>query len=86
MDTWGYRMVWFRGIHLAPIFTIVIGSADGLHFVTHVQEARKEGKDRFYSIAVTLKMVGIPMIITTVTSVAGFMALLAMKPKANPCY
>lgn len=64
---------------LAPIFTIVIGSADGLHFVTHVQEARKEGHGTLESIAVTLKMVGIPMIITTVTSVAGFVALLALK-------
>ncbi|MCK5757678.1 MAG: MMPL family transporter [Clostridiales bacterium] len=64
---------------LAPIFTIVIGSADGLHFVTHVQESRKEGKGTLESIAVTLKMVGIPMIITTVTSIAGFVALLALK-------
>ena len=67
---------------LAPIFTIVIGSADGLHFVSHIQESRSEGYNKLDSISHTLKMVGIPMIITTVTSIAGFMALLFMKTKA----
>ncbi|ACL69294.1 efflux RND transporter permease subunit [Halothermothrix orenii] len=67
---------------LAPIFTIVIGSADGLHFVSHVQDTRAEGKDKIKSIVETLKMVGIPMIITTVTSMAGFLALLVMNTDA----
>lgn len=67
---------------LAPIFTIVIGSADGLHFISHVQDARSEGLDATESIVETLKMVGIPMIITTVTSMAGFLALLALNTTA----
>lgn len=67
---------------LAPIFTIVIGSADGLHFISHIQESRSEGYNNIDSITHTLKMVGIPMIITTVTSIAGFMALLFMNTKA----
>jgi len=67
---------------LAPIFAIVIGSADGLHFVSHVQEARHEGLSKIDSIAQTLKMVGIPMIITTVTSIGGFLALLAIDTEA----
>ncbi|SDC32121.1 efflux RND transporter permease subunit [Geotoga petraea] len=67
---------------LAPIFTIVIGSADGLHFVSHIQESRSEGYNKLDSISHTLKMVGIPMIITTITSIAGFMALLFMNIKA----
>jgi len=67
---------------LAPIFTIVIGSADGLHFVSHLQEALKEGKNRFQGIVKTLKMVGIPMIITTITSVVGFLSLLVMNTQA----
>ena len=67
---------------LAPIFTIVIGSADGLHFVSHFQEALKEGKERISSIITTLNMVGIPMIITTVTSMVGFLSLLVMNTEA----
>ncbi len=67
---------------LAPIFTIVIGSADGLHFVSHIQESLKEGKNKMASIITTLKMVGIPMIITTVTSMVGFLSLLVMNTQA----
>ncbi len=67
---------------LAPIFTIVIGSADGLHFVSHVQDSQSEGKATQESLAVTLRMVGVPMIITTVTSMAGFLALLVMNTAA----
>lgn len=67
---------------LAPIFTVVIGSADGLHFVAHVQEEENRGVKRMDAVVETLRMVGIPMIITTVTSMAGFLALLVMNNSA----
>ncbi|MCK4259447.1 MAG: RND family transporter [Halanaerobiales bacterium] len=67
---------------LAPIFAIVIGSADGLHFVSHVQDERSDGVGDIESIVETLKMVGVPMIITTVTSMAGFLSLLVMNTNA----
>ncbi len=67
---------------LAPIFTIIIGSADGLHFISHVQEHLESGDDMRASLTKTLKMVGMPMVITTVTSVAGFISLLFMQTKA----
>lgn len=67
---------------IAPIFTIVIGSADGLHFVSHVQDKRREGEEKLASIYKTLHIVGVPLIITTVTSIAGFMALLVMNTDA----
>lgn len=67
---------------IAPVFTIVIGSADGLHFVSHIQDTRKEGLNKIDSIIETLKMIGIPMIITTVTSVAGFLSLLVMNTES----
>ncbi|MBN2879558.1 MAG: MMPL family transporter [Clostridia bacterium] len=67
---------------LAPIFTIIIGSADGLHFTSHVQEYLGEGSTMKESLTKSLKMVGVPMIITTVTSVAGFVALIFMKTSA----
>lgn len=67
---------------LAPIFTIVIGSADGLHFVSHVQDNLRDDKNHHDSIVETLKVVGIPMIITTITSIAGFLSLLVMNTNA----
>lgn len=67
---------------IAPIFTIVIGSADGLHFVSHYLEALSRGKDKKTAVAETLSMVGIPMIITTLTSMGGFLSLLVMKTSA----
>ncbi len=63
---------------LAPIFTIVIGSADGLHFISHVQDEQERGVEKLKAISSTLKMVGIPMIITTITSMVGFLVLLMM--------
>ncbi|WP_461206492.1 efflux RND transporter permease subunit [Clostridium sp. DL1XJH146] len=67
---------------LAPIFTIVIGSADGLHFVSHIQENLSQGKNKIESIIATLKIVGIPMIITTLTSMVGFLSLIVLKNDA----
>lgn len=67
---------------LAPIFTIIIGSADGLHFISHVQEHLEDGKTMRESLTGSLRMVGVPMIITTVTSVAGFISLMFMNTKA----
>lgn len=67
---------------LAPIFTIVIGSADGLHYMSHYLDRIEEGKTPVDSVSSTLKMVGIPMILTTVTSAAGFLSLLVFKTKS----
>lgn len=67
---------------LAPIFTIVIGSADGLHFVSHYLEARQQGSDKKEAVSRTLKLVGVPMIITTLTSMGGFLSLIVMDASA----
>ena len=67
---------------MAPIFTVVIGSADGLHFVSHYLESRVEGRDRKKATSRTLHLVGIPMVITTVTSAGGFLSLLVMDTDA----
>lgn len=63
---------------LAPIFTLVIGSADGLHFITHVQEEQRLGRSTEDVLTKTLQMIGVPMIVTTVTSIVGFLALMVM--------
>ena len=63
---------------VVPIFIIVIGSADGLHFMSHFQDSKIEGLDNKEALNKTLKIVGIPMIVTTLTSMAGFLSLLSM--------
>ena len=63
---------------VVPIFIIVIGSADGLHFMSHYQDSKESGmKDKDAMIS-TLRLVGIPMIVTTLTSMAGFLSLLTI--------
>ncbi len=62
---------------IVPIFVIVMGSADGLHFVTHFQEAAEATTDRVERVRSTLRHVGIPMILTTISTSAGFLSLLA---------
>ena len=60
---------------IVPIFVIVMGSADGLHFVTHFQERAAETDDRADMVASTLRHVGVPMILTTISTAAGFLSL-----------
>ena len=67
---------------LAPIFALIIGSADGLHFISHVQDHLEDGNSMRESITKALRMVGVPMIITTLTSVAGFIALMLINTEA----
>jgi hypothetical protein len=63
---------------IVPIFIIVIGSADGLHFMSHYQDSMAEGKTNKEGLMGTLKLVGIPMVVTTLTSIAGFLSLLTI--------
>ncbi len=61
---------------IVPIFVIVMGSADGLHFVTHFQE-EWENPDPVARVSSALSHVGVPMILTTISTAAGFLSLLA---------
>lgn len=87
-SVWTLGMVGWLGNEVSimtavvPIFIIVIGSADGLHFMSHYQDSKKEGKDNKTSLNETLKIVGIPMIVTTLTSMAGFLSLLSMQTES----
>ncbi len=60
---------------LVPVFVIVIGSADGLHVTSHVIDRLNEGKTPHDAVAETLKAVGIPVILTTLTTMVGFLSL-----------
>ncbi len=61
---------------IVPIFVIVMGSADGLHFVTHFQEESLE-PDPVVKVRSALAHVGTPMILTTISTAAGFLSLVA---------
>ena len=61
---------------LVPIFVIVMGSADGLHFVTHYQEQVDRTSDEVDRVTSTLRQVGVPMILTTISTAAGFLSLI----------
>lgn len=61
---------------IVPIFVIVMGSADGLHFVTHFQEEAHQSSDPTTLVASSLRQVGVPMILTTISTGAGFLSLL----------
>ncbi len=62
---------------IVPIFVVVMGSADGLHFVTHFQQEAETGADAIARVRSALAHVGIPMILTTISTSAGFLSLVA---------
>lgn len=62
---------------IVPIFVIVMGSADGLHFVTHFQEIAAHTEDPSARVRSTLEQVGKPMILTTISTAVGFLSLFA---------
>jgi predicted RND superfamily exporter protein len=79
---WTFGLIFGLGLKvdivtlLVPIFVIVMGSADGLHFVTHFQESAGKG-DSISRVRSALSEVGVPMILTTISTSAGFLSLLA---------
>ncbi len=78
---WTFGLIFGLGLEidivtlLVPIFVIVMGSADGLHFVTHFQETASES-DSVGRVKSALSEVGVPMILTTISTAAGFLSLL----------
>ena len=60
---------------LCPIFIIVMGSAYGLHFISHFQDTLIHGGDRRQLLQDTLKKVGTPIVLAAVTTMAGFISL-----------
>lgn len=80
---WTFGLLFGLGIEMdivtviVPIFIVVMGSADGLHFVTHFQEEADRTADPVARVTSALRQVGVPMILTTISTAAGFIALLA---------
>lgn len=60
---------------LAPIFIIILGSADGLHYTIHYLDNSDKYSNKIDLIEDTLHIVGIPIIMTSLTTMAGFISL-----------
>ncbi|MBT3274848.1 MAG: MMPL family transporter [Spirochaetales bacterium] len=61
---------------LVPVYVIVLGSADGLHVTSHVMDQLGEKRSNREAILLTLEAVGVPIILTSLTTMAGFLSLL----------
>jgi predicted RND superfamily exporter protein len=85
---WMLQTLFWSGIPLnimlvvTPIFVIVMGSADGLHFVIHYLQNVDRYKDRLKLTESTLREVGIPILLTTATTMVGFLSLCSSSIKA----
>lgn len=60
---------------ISPIFIIVMGAADGLHYTSHFIDNMSRYSDRRQLTEETLDMVGMPIFLTTITTMAGFASL-----------
>ena len=60
---------------LSPMFIVVVGSAFGLHYVSHFLENIHKYSDRRQLTVETLRMVGTPIFLAAITTMAGFASL-----------
>ncbi|MFC2021337.1 RND family transporter [Chloroflexota bacterium] len=60
---------------VSPIFIIVMGAADGLHYTSHFIDNMSRYSDRRELTVETMDMVGMPIFLTTITTMAGFISL-----------
>jgi len=60
---------------ISPIFVVVMGAADGLHYISHFMENMTKYSDRRQVTIETLRMVGMPILLTSITTIAGFASL-----------
>jgi predicted RND superfamily exporter protein len=60
---------------LTPMFILAMGSAFGLHFVSHFSDNMRTYQDRRQLIVETMRMVGTPIFLAAITTMAGFASL-----------
>jgi len=60
---------------ISPIFVLVMGSAYGLHYVSHFMDNISRYSDRRQLTVETMRMVGTPIFLATITTMAGFASL-----------
>jgi predicted RND superfamily exporter protein len=79
---WTYGTILWSGQKLdvvtsaAPLFILVLGTAYGLHYVSHLNDnLRHTYSDRRRLTVETMRMVGTPIFLATVTTMVGFASL-----------
>ena len=79
---WTFGTIFWSGEGLSvvtiitPLFIIIIGSAYGLHYTSHMLDNLSQYKDDKRKLTVeTLKRVGKPIFLATITTMAGFASL-----------
>ncbi len=79
---WTFGTIFWSGQELniasviSPIFVIVMGAADGIHYLSHFKDNLGRYSDRRQLTIATMKMVGMPIFLTTITTMAGFASLI----------
>lgn len=79
---WSFGLIFGLGFELnlltlgLPLFVLVMGSADGLHLVAFLQRETLEGVDNQNRIDHALEQVGVPMVLTTLSTAIGFGSLM----------
>jgi predicted RND superfamily exporter protein len=74
MSLFGISLNMLTGV--APIILVAMGSADGIHIMRRYYEKRRPGREPVDAIKETFSELGNPVIITTITTVIGFLSLL----------
>ena len=78
---WTFGTIFWSGQKLdlvtviSPIFILVMGSAYGLHYVSHFMDNMSRYSDRRQLTVETMRMVGTPIFLATITTMAGFASL-----------
>ncbi|UCC59584.1 MAG: MMPL family transporter, partial [Dehalococcoidia bacterium] len=78
---WSYGTILWSGHKLdavtsiAPMFILVLGTVYGLHYVSHFIDSSYDHTDRQRITRATLGIVGWPILLATITTMAGFAAL-----------
>ncbi len=60
---------------IVPMFVIIMGSADGLHITSHFISVSSKNEDKYLAVLKTMDMVGLSVILTTITTILGFMSM-----------
>jgi len=79
---WTFGTIFWTGEGLSvvtiitPLFIVIIGSAYGLHYTSHLLDNLDQYKDDKHKLTVeTIKRVGTPIFLATITTMAGFASL-----------
>lgn len=81
-STWALGLMGWVGVDLSmisnimPILLIAIGTAYGIHFISKYNEDVRTGDDKISGIKDALSEVGVPILLTGITTLIGFLSFI----------